>query len=93
MCGADAGCLAINYQSLYSTNYHAVKHREYYKDPVKCAIYNIRTSANLYKRYHSDDEEVRTKFREQRQENNKRAYQIRKARLAEEAKIKANMAS
>jgi hypothetical protein len=77
----------------YSTKYQAVKHREYYKDPFKCAIYNIRTYENLQKRYHSEDEEVKNKFRQIRQENNKRAYQIRKARLAEEAKIKANTAS
>ena len=75
----------------YSTKYHAIYQRKYKDDPFKSAIQNIRTTANLYNRYHNVDEDIKNTYRKQRQENNKRAYLIRKNRLAEEANIKANI--
>ena len=77
----------------YSTKYHAIYQRKYKEDPFKSAIQNIRTTANLHNRYHNVDEDIKNTFRKQRQENNKRAYLIKKARLTEEAKIKANIGS
>ena len=78
---------------VYSTNYHAVKCREYRADPVKYAIIKKQIAENLHNRYHSEDDEIRNEFRRQRQVNNKKTYQNRKLRLAEEARIKANIAS
>ena len=77
----------------YSNTYGAIYQRKYKEDPFKCAIYKIKNIAYLNNRYNSENEEVKDEFRKRRKEDNKKAYQIRKARLEEEARIKANMAS
>ena len=77
----------------YSNTESAIYQRKYKEDPFVCAIFKIKNVAYMNKRYNSEDENIKNEYRKQRQENNKRAYLIRKARLTEEAKIKANMAS
>ena len=77
----------------YSTKEMAIRQRLNNTDPEKYKLYKQRIALNLHKRYHSEDPDVRAEFRNQRKVNNHRAYNIRKERLAEEAKIKANLAS
>ena len=77
----------------YSNTASAIYQRKYKEDPFICAIFKIKNVVYMNNRYNSEDEDIKNEYRKQRQENNKRAYLIRKNRLAEEAKIKANMAS
>ena len=57
-----------------STNYKTVKARIYLQDPVKYAKSKQVSMDCAYNRYHSDDEEIRKKYREQRSEWNKKYY-------------------
>ena len=77
----------------YSIKENAIRQRLNNMDPEKYRLYKQRIAVNLHNRYHSEDPIIREEFRNQRKINNKRAYNIRKERLAEEAKIKANLAS
>ena len=77
----------------YSNTANAIYQRKYKEDPFICAIFKIKNVVYMNKRYNSEDEDIKNEYRMQRKENNKRAYLIRKNRLAEEANIKANLAS
>ena len=66
----------------YSTNYFAIKQREYMaRDFIKYEIQKKMNTANLNKRYNSEDPEIRNTFRLQRKENNRRYYLKKKAML------------
>jgi hypothetical protein len=72
----------------YSMNYHAVKAREYNKDPFNYAISKMRITAFIKNKYNSEDEERRMLFRAQRAVINKNYYLKRKEKLAKEAEMK-----
>jgi bisphosphoglycerate-dependent phosphoglycerate mutase len=74
----------------YSTNYFAMKRREYNLDPEKYAKHLQCISQCNNNRYHSEDIERREEFRNIRKINNQKYYLNRKARLASEAEAKAN---
>ena len=61
-------------EKVYSTNYKTIKARIYLQDPVKYEQSKKKSSICAYNRYHSDDEEIRKKYREQRSEWNKKYY-------------------
>ena len=68
-----------NYQNhkmekVYFTNYKTVKARIYLQDPIKYAKSKQISMNCAQNRYHSENEEIRTKYREQRSEWNRKYY-------------------
>ena len=61
-------------EKVYSTNYKTIRARIYLQDPVKYEKSKQISMDCAYNRYHSDDEEIRKKYREQRSEWNKKYY-------------------
>ena len=70
----------------YSTNYNAVKAREYNEDSFKYAMLKMRNIAFIKNKYNSEDEDVRNEFRKKRAIINKKYYDKKK-----EALIKTNL--
>jgi hypothetical protein len=66
---------------VYSTNPKTVQGRIYLQDPVKYAKSKQVSMDCAYRRYHSEDEEIRNRYREQRKLWNARAYKKRKLKL------------
>ena len=61
-------------EKVYSTNYKTVQARIYLQDPVKYAKSKEISSICSHNRYHSENEEIRTKYRKQRKEWNRKYY-------------------
>ena len=66
----------------YSTNYFAIKQREYRAhDAIKYEIQKKMNAIYIKNRYNSEDPDIRKEFRQQRKENNRRYYLKKKAML------------
>ena len=65
-------------ERVYSTNYKTVKGRIYLQDEVKYEKSKQISMQYSRARYHSEDDEIRTKYRDQRKEWNRKAYLKRK---------------
>ena len=65
-------------ERIYSTNYKTVKARIYLQDPIKYEKSKQISMECAKARYHSEDEAVRQKYRDQRKEWNRKAYLKRK---------------
>jgi hypothetical protein len=63
---------------VYSTNPITVRGRIYLQDLVKYAKSKQASMDCAYRRYHSENEEIRNRYREQRKIWNARGYEKRK---------------
>jgi hypothetical protein len=61
-------------ERIYSTNYKTVKGRIYLQDPIKYEKSKQISMEYARARYHSEDDEIRNKYRAQRKEWNRKAY-------------------
>ena len=75
----------------YSKEQLTLKEKSLLTDAEKYKLYLKRIALNLHNRYHSEDPVIKEEYRNQRKAYNKRAYLLKKARLAENAK--ANIVS
>ena len=66
-------------ERIYSTNYKTIKARIYLQDEVKYEKSKRVSMACARARYHSEDDEIRNKYRAQRKEWNRKAYLKKKA--------------
>ena len=65
-------------EKVYSTNYKTIQARIYLQDPVKYEKSKKVSSICAYNRYHSENEEIKEKYREQRKEWNRKYYMNKK---------------
>jgi len=75
-------------EKVYSTNYFAIKQREYMaNDPIKYEIHKKINAVYIKNRYNSENPEIREAFREQRKQNNRRYYLKKKAAMLQAAEV------